>query len=257
MSATQIQISQFAFRSIQIGAVATLVAFGALHDIYFSINGIDMVSRALSIFDVGREDSIPTAFSIINLLLSSILLFALYYHSKKFDRKYSFYWAILSLIMFGLAVDESAGIHERLSKLQMYTGSLIPVDESYSWVIYGAAFSAVVFLFFVPFLLRIERLTAALMILSGAIFVTGALGFETVAGWMLYEGFAGSQDLGYFMTQLIEEGLEMSGIALFNCTLLDYCLRRKVTFSLTIAPRAAEEWREAAPGKDEFRPATQ
>jgi len=256
MSATQIQISQFAFRSIQVGAVTILMAFGALHDIYFSINGIDMVSRALSIFDVGREDSIPTAFSIINLLVSSILLFALYYYSKQYDRKYSIYWAILCLIMFGLAVDEAAGVHERLSKLQMYTGSLIPVDESYSWVVYGAVFCVAVFLFFVPFLLRIERLTAAFMVLSGAIFVTGALGFETVAGWMLYAGFADSQDLAYFMTQLFEEGLEMAGIALFNCTLLDYCLRRQISFKLTVSPRAPDKWREAAASKDEFRPAT-
>ena len=61
---------------------------------------------------------------------------------------------------------------------------------------------------------------AGLILLAGAIYVTGALGFEAVGGLMLKYGIAQDRmDFIYEMRRIVEEGLEMVGIAFFNCTL--------------------------------------
>ena len=46
-------------------------------------------------------------------------------------------------------------------------------------------------------------------------FAAGALGFEFVGSWMINHGVR-VDTLLYDMRRVVEEGLEMSGIALFN-----------------------------------------
>ena len=71
-----------------------------------------------------------------------------------------------------------------------------------------------------------------LMVLSGAIFVAGALGFEFLNGWLLYRDYVGSKDLIYFLIKLFEEGFEMYAIALLNCVLFESLTSDK--FGLTV-----------------------
>ena len=46
------------------------------------------------------------------------------------------------------------------------------------------------------------------MLLSGAIFITGAIGFDFLAGWIVYAEYVDKGDLGLLMTITFEEGLE-------------------------------------------------
>jgi len=233
---TILQISQSAFRRFQYVTVTLLVALGTFHYVYADTYGEDFIMLFTRMFDLGREVTIPTAFSVLNLLISSILLFAIYRHSKSRGELITVYWLSLSIIFFVLSFDEGAGLHERFAKLQQYTGVLIPVIETHSWLLYGAVFTFVVFLFLIPFLRQLDHRTAALFLLSGAIFVSGALGFEFLGAWLLHNEIATRTDFIWSIRRIFEEGFEMYGIALFNCTLFAHVVANRVLLTLTGRP---------------------
>ena len=202
--------------------VTLLVLLGLLHYLYIGFLGRDAFTRLTLLLDLGKENSIPTAFSIINLLISSVLLYFVYCVSKYHGDRVAFYWFALCILFVLLAIDESASIHERAGALERFTGVVLPVPSEHRWVLYGGIFAGAVFLFFLPLLLSIPRATAWLLVLSGAIFICGALGFEILGSWMLQSEFASREDLIYDIRRVGEEGLEMYAIALFNCTLFGY-----------------------------------
>jgi hypothetical protein len=227
-----LRITLKAFLWFQFGIVTLLVALGIFHYAYKAIFGVDIVVRISRIFDVNEELSIPTVFSTYNLLCSSILLFLLYLHSKNRAERDAFYWLILSIIFLGLSFDEGASFHERLIKFGYYLKKTWDVgDESVplvgdEWVPFGALFSLAVFLFFIPFLRRLDRRTAALFVLSGAIFLAGALGFEYLGENVtrMFFAFNEARDI----SRTFEEGFEMYGIAIFNCTLFSRIVARNI-----------------------------
>ncbi|HMB75939.1 MAG TPA: hypothetical protein VKN76_06040 [Kiloniellaceae bacterium] len=219
------------FRRLQFGAVALLIVLGTFHYIvreYFASTHLQQVTR---VFDVGKEDSVPTAFSILNLFISSILLYAIYTVSKFRCQRISHYWLFLCFVFLFLSIDEAASLHEKTGGLVSYIG-LGSIDFHYnSWVIIGAIFTGIVFLAFLPFLFALPRRTAFLMFLSGAVFISGALGLEAVGGLMLKTGFVADRlDFIYEMRRVAEEGLEMLGIALFNCALFSHLAPATVGF---------------------------
>ena len=70
----------------------------------------------LHLLDV-REQSIPTYISLLNLLLSSILLFIIFKYEKANSHKGFNYWLFLSILFLFLSADESASIHEKFSNV--------------------------------------------------------------------------------------------------------------------------------------------
>lgn len=183
-----------------------------------------------SLFDVGRESSIPTAISVLNLFLASVLLFVTFSMQRK--EKHAFGWLALSIILLALTIDEAASIHEKLGNLNPYTGLEFSFLTENKWVAYGAIFVLAVFFSFIPFLRSIPKRTAGLIILSGIIFVGGALGLEFLGALMLEYGIVENRnDPLYWIRRVFEEGFEMAGIALLNCTLFAFISPNKVEIS--------------------------
>jgi hypothetical protein len=75
-----ITISQEQFFRFQFGTVTALVVLSGFHYSYSYAMGPDLIARFTSIFDVGRENSLPTMFAAMNLLMASVLSFLLYRH---------------------------------------------------------------------------------------------------------------------------------------------------------------------------------
>jgi len=230
-SSLELKISRRAFSQLQYLVVSLLLALCAFHYIYTDNYGEDIISKFSNVFDVGREGSIPTVFSSLNLLISSLLLCAIYFDSKRRGQRIANYWLYLCIIFAVLSIDEVAQFHERFHGIQEYTGVLIPVIETHSWLLYGAVSALVLFLFFVPFLLQLDHHTAALFLLSGGIFITGALGFEFIGAWMLHHEIATRENLIYSIRRIFEEGGEMYGIALFNSTLFKHLVNNRVSLT--------------------------
>ena len=123
-----------------------------------------------------------------------------------------------------------------MQKSQQYTGFVVPVIESHPWLLYGAAFSVAVLLFFIPFLRRIGPRLAVLFMLSGGLFLTGALGFEFVRAWMFHNQITAPGELPDLIRRAFEEGCEMYGIALFNCVLFSEIKPRNLALTPAANP---------------------
>lgn len=90
-----------------------------------------------TLFDLNREQNMPTLFSTLQLVLAAGLLFLLYCESRRSARGDSPYWPGLALVFMFLATDEFCELHEHLiapvHRLLHTSGAL-----SFAWVIpYG------------------------------------------------------------------------------------------------------------------------
>jgi hypothetical protein len=169
----------------------------------------------LQLFDLDEENNLPTWFSSF-LLLNNAFFLALMARSRK-DRDKLHWWA-MSVGFFVLSIDEVAGLHESFnSSIEM------------NWAIPGAVLVTVVAVAFIPFLLRLRRGLAGIFILSGVVFVSGAIIVELLSEDM------DSDSLGYMLAVALEEGLEMLGAWLFLTTLIkEMCNESSLDVSVTL-----------------------
>ena len=183
------------------------------------IIGDDFVFGLVDMFDLNLENNVPTVFSTFILLTSAILLTIISRHARAIKHN-ARYWMWLAIIFIFLSVDENASLHELfIDPIQeilpsggiMYVGWLIP---------YGLV-TLVIGLLYLRFLWSLPARTRNLFILSGSLYISGAIGFELLGGWYLLPRNE-IEDFPYSMIVMAEEFLEMSGIILFIYALLDY-----------------------------------
>jgi len=128
-------------------------------------------------------------------------------------------WLWLAAIFVFLSLDEMLSIREHLIEpvrdIFETSGLLF-----YAWVIpYGIAL--VLFIMaYSTFLLELPKNIMVLFLVSGTIFVSGAIGFELLGGNK--KSLPGDNSLLYSVFYTCEEFLEMLGIAVFIYTLLSY-----------------------------------
>ena len=118
-----------------------------------------------------------------------------------------------------MAIDEINLIHERLgapTRDLLGTSGLL----YYAWVIpYFIALTFFVIAYF-KFLLHLPKDIRVLFLISGSIFVFGAVGVEMLGGWQ--QDLDRTKGVLYAFFYSCEEFLEMTGIAIFIYTLLTY-----------------------------------
>jgi hypothetical protein len=220
------------FIVFQFSAVTVLVLLSLSAYLFTHYTGHGKLLGLIPFLDVSEEQSLPTYFSSLNLLLSSLLLFLLYVINRGGDFRRYRYWLYLSLLFLLLSVDEASSIHEKFTQLQRYTGVLVPFIQTHSWLLYGVLFTVVVGVFFIPFLVALPARTALWMMLAGAIFLCGAIGVESLGAWFRYRNIAGHHDLMDNLRRLVEESCEMYGIALFNCVLFREIVAARAGFTV-------------------------
>ncbi|NET34947.1 MAG: hypothetical protein F6K19_23465 [Cyanothece sp. SIO1E1] len=180
-----------------------------------------LLTSALQLFDFNTENSFPTLYSFIILLLSAGLLGLIGMLSRQ-QGKRGRGWFILSLVFLFLAVDETLMIHEAL---------MVPVRETlnttgflyYAWIIPYSILLVLLFFILLPFIVKLPNDTRRNFFLAGFIFVAGAIGVEAITGWHVTA--AGDKNLVYEILYTIEELLEMVGIVLFIYALLNHISR--------------------------------
>lgn len=169
-------------------------------------------------FNFNEESSIPTLYSFIVLFTSAILLLLISIKSKGNIVK-SYMWLSLAFIFVFLAIDEVLQIHEKLSwavQNRLNTKGIF----WFAWVIPYFIGTLTVFLVYARFLMGLEKRIRNLFILSGVIFVVGAIGFELIESNIHYT--TGKLSLKYYLLASGEEFMEMFGINLFIYALLSH-----------------------------------
>lgn len=228
---------------VLIAAVCVLVVFGAIANVviyHVAPHEQHGLARLMARFDLGQEPSIPSWYSSLLLLASSLLLL-LIGHSRSRSDPNKPYWCGLAFVFLILAIDEAVMFHE-LVDTAMHNWLGLGGVFYFAWVIPGALFVSCFGLLFLRFLSRLAPRTRWLFIASGAIFVAGAIGMELVAG-LIFER-AGSPEaavrsLAHTASQTVEEFFEMLGVTLFIYALLDFISREIGSIRITIGDRAS------------------
>jgi hypothetical protein len=170
------------------------------------------------LLNLNNEGNIPSWYSSLSLLLSSGLLAAIGLEKRAQRAPFATHWMILAGIFVYLSLDEAAEIHEMgmdlLASFHL-TGHLY-----YSWVILGGLFVTIVGISYLRFLGHLPVTTMRLFLVSGSLYVGGAIGIEMIgAHWDFLHG---QESLTYALLVALEETMEMSGIAVFIHTLCSY-----------------------------------
>lgn len=212
--------------------ILILILGNVFSNIYLAFNlpfGIE------KLFAFSQEANIPTLFSSLALLLSSLLLFFINKLKSTFSKEKK-YWNLLSFIFLFLGIDETAGIHEKLGSLLKFE-FLDNLFIKNPWVLLYGFFVILFLIYFLNFLRILDRKFRKLIIISGFIYLVGALGFEVLIDFIISNSFVFlSNDFNIFLLLLgtLEESFEMFGIALFNYSLLKYIAKNQSEISIVL-----------------------
>lgn len=196
------------------GSILTLAALYAASRAAWHAKGFDLDIYPMRLVDLNGEGNLPALFSGLQLFAASALLACL----AKAEPKEKWAWGVLSAGFLFLSLDEWLGFHERASHVMKFLGMGGRGAFHFAWVIpYGLA-AAGLLAVYVPFLKRLPLKTSLWYVVAGALYVGGAVGCEMVSGGLV-EAY-GAQSPAMSLEILIEETMEMSGIALFISQLL-------------------------------------
>jgi hypothetical protein len=170
-------------------------------------------------FGLDNEGNIPTFYSFLALLFSSVLLGAIAYVKNLDSDRYKNHWKILSFIFLYLSLDEMCQVHEYfiapMKKLLNATGFLY-----FAWIV-PFGFLVAIFLFsYTKFLFHLPVSTKKMFVAACALYIGGAMGMEIPGGYLA--STTGMQTVPYLIVITIEESLEMLGIVVFIHALMSY-----------------------------------
>ena len=172
-------------------------------------------------FYVDAEYNLPSSFSGFILMLAALILAVITILVRGQNDSMMSYWLILCSGFFFMAADEILSLHERLI---IPLRQFIAIDHYgvlyHAWVIPGIMIVIVLTLFFYKFLYRLPEKTRSAFLVSGALYIGGALGMELIGGY--YEEFHQVHNLTCTMIVTAEESLEMAGVILFIRALLSF-----------------------------------
>ncbi|MGB5965086.1 MAG: hypothetical protein WBF77_02420 [Sulfurimonadaceae bacterium] len=193
---------------------------------YYHVPGL------IRMFNLNRENNIPTLYSCFQLMISAILLLVIAVIAVRTKEKghVYLYWIGLAMIFFFLSLDEMFGFHERTS---MYVRNYFNVTGLlyYAWVIPYGIVGGIFVLLYLRFLKQLPKRTMIMFIVSGTIYIIGAIGFEMFGG---QEKELYGDTFLYHVLYTFEELFEMLGIAIFIYSLLSYIVRDLDSFSVKI-----------------------
>lgn len=222
----------FLFTLVGLVVVANVLALVSTH-----VFGRNYVHGLVPLFSVDQEENVPTYVASAMWLIGAMLAFIIA-AAEKMSRRSYLYWGGLCLICLFISVDEFTAFHERV----VNTAVRGPSPQSYfvSWVVAYSFVVVAVALVFWRFVLKLPSEIRRLIIIAGVIYVVGAMGFEELSGVYLkmHDGHFG---IGYYLSTLVEETLEMTGTVTFIYALMSYAAKYAAGGGLTLRigpPRA-------------------
>ena len=222
--------------------IALLVAFNIIERVivyWLNAQGNSEVTSVYFNFD--REANLPSLYSALALGFCSYLLATIATVKKKAKARYAKHWKALSFIFLFLAIDEATSIHELLMPVMKGV-----VDAEgflyFPWIIPAFCLVIIFLLVFRKFILALPIKTKTLFIISGTIYILGALGMEMIGGYVADNA---GYSVIYGIVSSIEELLEMFGIVIFTYALLSYLQSQipKLSFSLSFQQPKAKKLR--------------
>lgn len=173
--------------------------------------------RLGALFDTNGEQNFASWYSSSLLLVCALLLAGIGFARRARHAPYARHWLLLGAIFAVLSLDETATIHEIVGDA---VGNKLVGAIPTAWTAPGALFAGVVGVVYRRFLLSLPPATRVLLLVSGAVYVLGAVGMETMG--LLYIIEFGKRAGALPLIRHLEEFLEMLGLTLFVYSLLAY-----------------------------------
>lgn len=180
------------------------------------VTGHDSMFGLVRLFDLDREQNIPSFFSGSLFLINALLFWCA--GKTPAQRRRAQVWYILAALFVFLAYDELFSIHERLTepiRQTLHTTGVL----YYAWVIAYALPLFALTAWFLPTWRRLDAMVRAWLMAAATIYVLGAVVIEMFAG-AYAEAFGGSRTLGGGLLVACEESFEMAGLIILVHTLL-------------------------------------
>jgi len=204
-----------------------LISMGANFARHFL--GHDYVFGIYPRFNVGAEQTVPTWFGSMLLFSCACLLAVIGVAARAGRRRYAAHWLGLAAVFVFLSADEITSFHEMLT--DPVRGALQLGGVFYfAWVIPVGIATALLGLFYARFLLHLPRITAAMFVIAGGIYIGGAIGMEMVGSWIIETQYRWSYAVAFHA----EEFLEMAGLVVFLYAMLDYARRSGIGLEVRI-----------------------
>lgn len=179
------------------------------------------VYELAAFFYFDNEDNVPSGFSTLLLLISTLLLFVITLLNRNQTGSKVSYWVVLTVGFLFMALDEELSFHEKLIRpVRMLFNDDHYGIFYYTWVIPAIVLVLLLGLFFLKFVIQLPAKTRFNVILAATLYIGGAIGVELFGG--LYHELYGNLNLTYSMIVTVEESLEMAGIIVFIRALLVY-----------------------------------
>lgn len=200
-------------------ASAVVIALHLAAGVTLQLTGTDWAEAVYRVFNVNQEGNVPTFFSAALWLVAVGVVWQLSLASSAEPRTRRA-WRVIGVICVLIAVDESLRLHERLIEPMR---ELLDADGIlyFAWVVPYAVLVVAVVLLLGRFVWRLGAPVNRLILLAGAIFVTGALGMELAEGYIA-SGLSEEETTTptFIALYTIEETLELIGVSLFIYALL-------------------------------------
>lgn len=193
-------------------ATAAVVFLGIAREAFVFLVGTETILQDLRHFALDAERNLGAWYSsALMVLIATCAFFS--WRKDPFPFSLSGYgWLVIAVVFAALSIDETVGFHETVDKPLRAHFELTGFFFN-PWVFFGAALVSAFALSMVPFILSLPRQVAALFVLSGAIYVGGALGMEPFDAF--FESTYGIGSYQQVISTTIEEALEMIGLTLF------------------------------------------
>ncbi|WP_437309211.1 hypothetical protein [Sorangium sp. So ce388] len=236
----EITLPRSRLRVAMFAAMVAVASAGLAVEVLRPILRLSSRSGVVPLLSLSYEQNVPTWYTSSLLLACSLLLAVIAIGAGRAGAFARHWWGLAAAFLY-ISLDEVVELHEAASSWLDLSGALY-----FSWVIPAAVVVAVFALAYLRFLSHLPRDTRNRFILSGCIYVAGALVLELPLGYWTEQ--AGSDNLVYALIDFVEESLEMLGVNLFLLSLVDYLCAQGWTIGFSQAapaPRPAAVERPA------------
>ena len=197
-----------------------VTTLGLTGELYRNLAEFGKLPNWPKVLSLSFEGNFPNWYSSALLFCTAILIAWNAIEEGRRGGRYLANWWCLSAMFFYISLDESISIHEHMNEWFDFKGAL-----TFGWIIPASIFLLVFGISYLKFLIHLPRTTRIGFIISGCIYVGGALGVEIPLGmWVTATG--SDDNLGYALIDSIGESMEVLGTSLFAVSLLRHLLER-------------------------------
>ena len=222
-----------------------VLTLGGFRDWYVFSFGTETALEDLRQIALDSEHCLGSYYSAL-LMVGAAIMMGINGQAVGPSARWRTHWRLLALVFLLMSIDESVSFHEvlidPLRQMFGFSGFL-----TFAWIVPGAIFVLLFGASYARFMLALEDPLRLYIVLAGAIYVGGALGFEAVSGHFYAVG--GSESLPYILAAFVEESLEIAGLTVLVLGLLSEFRRRRTCLLVSID--AAERQYANVPEVDE------